>query len=160
MHLVSDSDSVYDVDKVNVVFQRYPNIPKHCPHADVIQAIFIHISFWTEFGGLPPYPGLKSEAPNNGSLLHVNKLKSLFDAIQSTFRSTEMLAKKCYKTWICLVILGELDCFWNNKSFRFIFPNILDALSRIMKVRTFLIPVSSHIFESKNFTFPFPLKIA
>ena len=29
------------VDKVNVVFKQYPNIPKHCPPADVIQAILM-----------------------------------------------------------------------------------------------------------------------
>ena len=45
MHLVSDSDSVYNVHKVNVVFKRHPNIPKHCPPADVIQAILIHTFF-------------------------------------------------------------------------------------------------------------------
>lgn len=33
------------IDKVNVVFKQYPNIPKHCPPADVIQAILIHINF-------------------------------------------------------------------------------------------------------------------
>lgn len=49
------------IDKVNVVFKQYPNIPKHCPPADVIQAILIHIFFWTEFGGLPPPPGLKCQ---------------------------------------------------------------------------------------------------
>ena len=101
LHLVSDGESVYNVIKVNVVFKRHPCIPKHCPPADVIQAFFIHIFFWTEFGGRPPYPGLKSGAPNNGSLLHVNKLKTLFDAIQSTFRSLEIHSKKRYHwTWI------------------------------------------------------------
>ena len=72
MHLASDSDSdsVYTVDKVNVVFKRHPNIPKHCPFADVIQAILIQTFFWTEFGGLPPYSGSKSGAPNDSSPLH------------------------------------------------------------------------------------------
>lgn len=49
------------IDKVKVVFKQYPNIPKHCPPADGIQAISIHIFFWTEFGGLPPPPGLKCQ---------------------------------------------------------------------------------------------------
>ena len=50
--------------------------------------------------------------------------------------------KQRYKIWICSVILGELESFLNSKGFIIIFPNILDAIWRITKVRHFLIPLA------------------
>ena len=47
--------------------------------------------------------------PYDGSLL--NTLKTLFDAISSTFRFLEMHSKRRYKICICSVILRELDSF-------------------------------------------------
>ena len=64
--------------------------------------------------------------PYDGSLL--NTLKTLFDAISSTFRYLEMYSKRRYKICICSVILRELDSFWNYEGFSIIFPKILHAL--------------------------------
>ena len=47
-----------------------------------------------------------SGAPSDGFLL--NTLKTLFLAIQSTFRYLEMYSKGRYKICICSVILSEL----------------------------------------------------
>ena len=56
--------------------------------------------------------GLKSRAPNDGFLLHT--LKTLFRlSMQSTFRSLEMHSKRCYKIFICSVILGQLESVGN-----------------------------------------------
>ena len=67
--------------------------------------------------------------------------------------------KQRYKIWICSVILGELESFWNSKGFIIIFPNILDAIWRITKVTHFLIPLAitfvnpkivGSLFSTKN----------
>ena len=51
---------------------------------------------------------------------------------RSTFepglRSLEMHSKWCYKIFICLVILGELESFRNYKGFNIIFPKISGAI--------------------------------
>ena len=53
-----------------------------------------------------------------------------------------MHSKRRYKICVCSVILGELEFFRNYEGFRIIFPQILDAIQRITKVRIFLIPLS------------------
>ena len=53
-----------------------------------------------------------------------------------------MHSKLRYKICVCSVILGELESFRNYKGFSIIFPQILDAIQRITKVRIFLIPLS------------------
>ena len=53
-----------------------------------------------------------------------------------------MHSKRRYKICVCSVILGELESFRNYKGFSIIFPQILDAIQRITKVRIFLIPLS------------------
>ena len=56
-------------------------------------------------------PAIHTGAPNDGFLQ--NTLRTLFKAIQSTFRSLEMHALWNYKICICSVILGELESFRN-----------------------------------------------
>ena len=46
-------------------------------------------------------------------------IEKSFKAIQSTFRCLEMHSKRCYKSCICSVILGELEAFRNYKGFFF-----------------------------------------
>ena len=53
-----------------------------------------------------------------------------------------MHSKRRYKICVCSVVLGELESFRNYKGFSIIFPQILDAIQRITKVRIFLIPLS------------------
>ena len=72
-----------------------------------------------------------SGAPNDGFL--VNTLKTLFRQLR--VRSD---LQRRYKICICSVILGELE------SFRNYFPEILDVILRIMTVKIFLFPLSSH----------------
>ena len=55
--------------------------------------------------------GNEAGATNDGFLL--NALRTLFNAIQGTFRSLEMHALWNYKTCICPFILGELELFRN-----------------------------------------------
>ena len=64
-----------------------------------------------------------------------------------------MYSKLCDKICICSVILGELKSLRNCKGFSIIFPKILVAIQRIMKVKIFFNPLH-HIFESENFRFP------
>ena len=53
-----------------------------------------------------------------------------------------MHCKRCYKIYICLVVLGQLESFRNYKGLRIIFPKILDAILSFTKVTIFLIPTS------------------
>ena len=64
-----------------------------------------------------------SGAPHDDFLL--NSLKTLFQAIQSTFRYLEMHSKRHYKICICSVNLGEIESFRNFEGFCIIFPKCL-----------------------------------
>ena len=48
-------------------------------------------------------------------------IKNTFQAIQSTLSYLEMHSKRRYKSCFCLVILGELESFWNFKGLKVIF---------------------------------------
>ena len=100
---------------------------------------------------LPPrvtsrlFPSLKcgsQQAHNDGFLRNV--LKSLLRLLRVLLDLLEMHAKRHSKVCICSVILGEVESFRNYKGFSYIFPKILDAISRILKVRIFLITLLSH----------------
>ena len=68
-------------------------------------------------------------------------------------------AKWHYKQCICSVILGQLESFRNYKGLSIsIFPKILDAISRITKVRHFLIPLSITFLSPKILDFVFSTK--
>ena len=56
-----------------------------------------------------------------------------------------MNSKRRYKIWIYSVILGQLECFRNQKGFSIILPKIVDAIIRITKV--------SLIFLTPSITF-------
>ena len=60
-----------------------------------------------------------SGVPNDGFL--INSLKTLFKAIQSTFRSLEMHSKRRYITCIGSVILGKLESLQNFKGLSILF---------------------------------------
>ena len=68
--------------------------------ARLARYLFLELSDWYQ---------IFSGAPNDGFLL--NSLKTLFKAIQRTFRSIEMHSKRRYKICICSVILGQLESF-------------------------------------------------
>ena len=55
-------------------------------------------------------------------------------------------------------MLEELESFRNDKGFRFIFPNILDAIQLITKVRIFLISLSITFLSLKVLGFLFQQK--
>ena len=65
-----------------------------------------------------------------------------------------MHAKQPYKICICSVILGQLESLRNYKGLSIIFPKILEAIWRITN-ETYFDSSLHHIFESKNFRFPF-----
>ena len=69
-----------------------------------------------------------------------------------------MHSKRRYKIFVCSVILGELESFRNYKGFSIIFPQILDAIQRITKVRIFLIPLSITYLNPKISAFRFLTK--
>ena len=68
--------------------------------ARLARYLFLELSDWYQ---------IFSGAPNDGFLR--NSLKTLFKAIQRTFRSIEMHSKWRYKICICSVILGQLESF-------------------------------------------------
>ena len=96
------------------------------------------------------FPSLKcgsQQAPNDGFLL--NALKSLLRLFRVLLDLLEMHPKRHSKVCICSVILGEVESFRNYKGFSYIFPKILDAISRILKGEIFLITVLSHFWIRK-----------
>ena len=60
-----------------------------------------------------------------------------------------MHSKRRYKICTCSVILGQLESFRNYKGFSIILPRFLDAIQRIIKVRIFLILVSTTFLNPK-----------
>ena len=63
---------------------------------------------------------LLSGAPNDSFLQ--NTLKTLFQAVQSTFRLLEMHFKRRCKVWICSVILGHVESFRILQELQYYFP--------------------------------------
>ena len=53
-----------------------------------------------------------------------------------------MYSKWREKTYICLIILGQLKAFQNYKGFSIIFPKIFAPIQSFKKVRILLIPLS------------------
>ena len=83
----------------------------------------------------------------------LNTLKTLFRLSTVRFnRPLEIHSKRGYKICTCSVILGELESRWNYKGFNIIFAKILDAKK---EKENFSDSSLHHIFESKNFRFPF-----
>ena len=93
-----------------------------------------------------------SGAPNDDFL--PNALKTLFQTIQGTFRPLQMHSKH----YICSVIPGELKSFRNSKGFGIIFPKMLDAIWRITKVKSILIPLSITFLNPKILGFLIPVR--
>ena len=78
-------------------------------------------------------------APNDGFLLTTLKLNT-FKVIQSSlhYKRGRGYENLCIYS---LIVVGELEPFWNYKGFSIIFPKILEAIY--------------HIFPSENFRFIF-----
>ena len=93
-----------------------------------------------------------SGAPNDGFLL--DSLKTLFKAIQSTFRSLEMQSEGRYKICVCLVILGELESS-KLQGLQYYFPEHFTCNVTFYERENFSDSSLHHIFESENFRFPF-----
>ena len=68
-----------------------------------------------------------------------------------------MHSKRRYKSFICSVILGELESFRNYKVFSTSFPKILGAIQDLPKL-DFSDCSLRHILESENLRFPFSTK--
>ena len=79
-------------------------------------------------------------APNDRFLL--NALKTLFSVPRVLLDLQKCILSCAIKFVSVRLILGELESFRNYKGFSIIFPQILDAIQRITKVRIFLIPLS------------------
>ena len=81
-------------------------------------------------------------------------------AIQSTFRSLEMLSTRRYKIRTCSVVLMQLHYSGIYKGLSIILPKILGALLSFMKVGIFLIPFSIAFSNPKILGFLFLRKIS
>ena len=68
-----------------------------------------------------------------------------------------MHSRRRYKSFICSVILGELESFGNYKGFSISFPKILGAIQDLPKL-IFSDCSLRHILESENLRLPFSTK--
>ena len=91
---------------------------------------------------------INSGAPNDGFLLNA-LIKTLFWLSKVLLDLLEKHSKRRCKICICSVILGELESIRNYKGLRIIFPQILDEIWRITKVRHSLIPLSTTLLNPK-----------
>ena len=87
-------------------------------------------------------------------------IEKSFQAIQSTFRSPEVQSKRRYKICICLVILRQLECFRNEKSFQSVLfsENLRCNLLKFFESQNFSDFSLLQIFESEKVRSPFPQK--
>ena len=81
-------------------------------------------------------PLLLAGAPSDGFLLNV--LKQLLGYLVYL-----EISKRRYKSCICSVILGQLECFRNYKGFSIFVPKISDEIKIFTKVRILLIPLET-----------------
>ena len=93
---------------------------RHCCTVELL-AFFVELTRFTL-----DVETLLTGAPNN--VFFLNSLKTLFKAIEGSFRSPEMHSQRRYKICICSVILGHLESFRNFEGLSIIFPKILDAI--------------------------------
>ena len=88
------------------------------------------------------------------SLIHWNH----FLGYPEYFCISRIHSKWCYKICICLVILGELECFRNYKGLSITFQKI-SMQCDVLQSETFSDSSTlHHIFESENFRFLFFLR--
>ena len=86
--------------------------------------------------------------------------KHFFALIQSTFKSLEMHSKRCYKSCICSVVLGQLESFRNHLGPQYYFPENFRCNFRFYESENFSDSSLHRIFESENFRYPFSSKKA
>ena len=98
-----------------------------------------------------------SGAPNDGFL--PNKLKTLFEAIQSPFRSLEVHSKRGYKICNCSVILNKGTWVFSKlQGLQYYFPENFRCNLTFYESENFSDSSLHHILESENFRFPFSKK--
>ena len=84
---------------------------------------------------------------------------TFYKAIQSTFKSLEMLSKQRYKICISSVNLGQLKSVSEiTKGFRIIFPKLQMPLNVLRTREFFLIPLSIVFFNPQSFKVSFFLR--